>query len=167
MEKELPERKHPRLKNHDYSTSGLYFITICTQEMRCVLSEAVGRGLAPAAIHLKPYGKVAEEELLSLEKRFQCVSIKSYVIMPNHIHFIMLLNNETAGARPRPTVMDVICAYKSLTTRRCKTLHPIDKLFQTSFYEHIIHNREDYKETLKYIYNNPSNWYFDKMYSPQ
>ena len=47
-EKELPQRKHPRLDNYDYSSAGAYFVTICTQNRRCVLSRIVGRGLAPA-----------------------------------------------------------------------------------------------------------------------
>ena len=47
-EKELPQRKHPRLDNYDYSSAGAYFVTICTQNSRCVLSRIVGRGLAPA-----------------------------------------------------------------------------------------------------------------------
>ena len=46
-EKELPQRKHPRLDNYDYGSAGAYFVTICTQNRRCVLSRIVGRGLAP------------------------------------------------------------------------------------------------------------------------
>ena len=46
-EKELPQRKHPRLDNYDYGSAGAYFVTICTQNSRCVLSRIVGRGLAP------------------------------------------------------------------------------------------------------------------------
>ncbi len=54
--------------------------------------------------------------------------------------------------------MDVICAYKSLTTRKCKEIKPIDKLFQTSFHEHILRGREDYEETVRYIHENPMRW---------
>ncbi|MBQ8381960.1 MAG: hypothetical protein IJX47_02010, partial [Clostridia bacterium] len=68
---------------------------------------------------------------------------------------------------PRPTVMDVVCAYKSLTTRKCKEVKPIDKLFQTSFHEHILRGREDYEETVKYIYENPTRWYYDELYSEE
>jgi hypothetical protein len=74
------------------------------------------------------------------------------------------LNKEAAGASPCPTIMDVVCAYKSLTTRECKKNGFIDKLFQTSFYEHIIRNREDYDEIRRYIYENPIRWYFDELY---
>ena len=84
--------------------------------------------------------------------------------MPNHIHIIFVFTNETAGASPRPTVMDVVCAYKSLTTRECKKNGFLGKLFQTSFYEHIIRNNEDYSDIAKYIYENPAKWYYDELY---
>ena len=85
--------------------------------------------------------------------------------MPNHIHAILILGDETAGASPRPTLMDIVCAYKSLTTKECKKNGFVEKLFQTSFYEHIIRGQKDYEEIEKYIYENPSRWYYDEMYS--
>ena len=132
MENGMPKRKHPRLKSFDYSTPGAYFVTICTQNKRCLLSSIVGRGLAPAENHLTEYGKIAMEQLFLLEKRYDFLKIDQYVIMPNHVHVIFILS-QTAGASPRPTMTDIVCAYKSLTTRECKKVKPIDKLFQTSF----------------------------------
>ena len=164
---ELAKRKHPRLDHYDYSTAGAYFVTICTQNRRCLLFHVVGRGLAPAAWELTEYGKIAEEQLLLIEKRYPSIKIDKYVIMPNHIHFILVIANEAAGASPRPTVMDVVCAYKSLTTRKCKEVKLIDKLFQTSFHEHILRGREDYKETVKYICENPMRWYYDELFSEE
>ena len=165
MENELPKRKHPRLDHYDYSSSGAYFVTICTQNRRCLFSRIVGRGLAPAEIQYTEYGKIAEEQLLLLEKRYQTLKIDRYVIMPNHIHVILILDDNTAGASPRPTVMDVVCAYKSLTTRECKKVWSVEKLFQTSFYEHVIRGYEDYIEIAKYIDENPASWEDDKLYS--
>ena len=159
----LPKRKHPRLKEYDYSTPGAYFITICTRNRKCLLSHIVGRGLAPAEIQYTQYGEIAREQLRLLEDRFPNLKIDQYVIMPNHIHAIFILT-ETAGASPRPTVMDIVSAYKSLTTRACKKLHPIDKLFQASFYEHVIRGREDYSENAEYIMNNPKQWELDTLY---
>ena len=167
-EKKLPNRKHPRLNKFDYSSCGAYFVTICTQNRRCVLSRVVGRGLAPAetdGIEKTKYGEIAEKYLLLLETRFPFVKIDKYVIMPNHIHIVFALSNEAAGASPRPTIMDIICAYKSLTTIECKKNGLSDKLFQSSFHEHIIRGREDYEEIIKYIHENPSRWYYDELYS--
>ena len=166
MENGLPKRKHSRLDHYDYSTAGAYFITICTQNRRCLLSNIVGRGLAPAEIRYTAYGRIAQEQLLLLEQRYPSLKIDQYVIMPNHIHAILLLE-ETAGDSQRPTIMDIVCAYKSLTTRECKKVRPVDKLFQTSFYEHIIRGREDYEEIAEYIVNNPKQWELDKLYSKE
>ena len=166
MEKCLPERKHTRLRDYDYGTAGAYFVTICTQNRRCLLSRIVGRGLAPAEIQYTAYGEIAQEQLLLLEQRYPSLKIDQYVIMPNHIHAVLLLE-ETAGATVSPTIMDIVCAYKSLTTRKCKKAQPVDKLFQTSFYEHVIRNREDYNEIAEYIVNNPKQWELDRLYSKE
>ena len=169
-EKELPKRKHPRLDNYDYSSTGAYFVTICTQNRRCVLSRIVGRGLAPAkttAIEYTSLGEIAEKQLFLLADRYPYLTIDQYVIMPNHIHAILILNGETAGASPRPTLTDIVCTYKSLTTRECKKNGFREKLFQTSFYEHIIRSREDYEEIVKYIYENPIRWCYDELYTEE
>ena len=104
---ELPRRKHPRLKEYDYSKNGYYYITISTENNQPLLSR-VGRGLAPAAsgmeVCLYTNGIIAEEQLLSLENRYDYLKIDKYVIMPTHIHAIIILNGDTAGASPRPTL---------------------------------------------------------------
>ena len=169
-EKELPKRKHPRLDNYDYSSAGAYFVTICTQNRCCLLSRVVGRGLAPAettGIEYTAFGEIAEKQLFLLEDRYPYLAVDQYVIMPNHIHAIMILNSGAAGASPRPTITDIVCAYKSLTTRECKKNGFEGKLFQTSFYEHIIRSREDYKEIVKYICENPLRWYYDELYAEE
>ncbi len=92
------------------------------------------------------------------------MKIDQHVIMPNHIHAIFMIEENAAGASPRPTVMDMVSVYKSLTTRECKKISPIEKVFQTSFYEHVIRSREDYEEIAKYISENPIAWQTDSLY---
>ena len=168
---EFPQRKHARLENYDYSSSGACFVTICTQNRRCVLSRIVGRGLAPAetyGVEYTLFGEIAKQQLLLLEERYSDLTVDRYVIMPNHIHIVFILNQKTAGASPRPTIMDIVCAYKSLTTRECKKKGFCEKkMFQTSFYEHIIRGREDYETIVQYIYENPARWYYDEMYTEE
>jgi len=166
MNNGLPKRKHPRMEHYDYSTPGAYFITICTQHKRCLLSYIVGRGLAPAETQYTAYGQIAKEQLLLLEKRYPNLKVAQFVIMPNHIHAILCLA-ETAGASPRPTITDIVCAYKSLTTKECKRIQPIAKLFQTSFFEHVIRGQKDYDEIAQYILNNPKQWELDHLYSEE
>ena len=166
----FPKRKHPRLKNFDYGSDGAYFITICTKNRRCLLSHIVGRGLAPADtcnITYTPLGKIAETQLLLLESRFASLTVDQYVIMPNHIHAILVINNETAGASPRPTVMDIICAYKSLTTRECKRCGFQGQLFQSSFYEHVVRGPADYSKISEYIRENPLRWQEDTLFAEE
>ncbi len=166
MENKFPQRKHPRLKGFGYNVNGAYFITICVQDKKQLLSR-VGRGLAPAgeqALELTEYGKIAEEELLRLQERYPCVAVDQYVIMPNHIHIIFLYDEDAMEKDPRPTIMDVVCGFKSITTKRCKEILPIRKLFQTSFHDHVIRNREDYEKIRKYIYENPMKWEADCFY---
>ena len=104
MENKLPKRKHPRLNNFDYGANGAYFVTICTQNRRCVLSRiVVGRGLAPAeenGIEYTTLGRIAEQQLLLLQERYPRLTIGQYVIMPNHIHAIFILNDKAVGVNP-------------------------------------------------------------------
>ena len=94
----MEQRKHPRLKGYDYGQDGVYFITICTDKKKKVLSEIVGRGLAPAAVHLLPAGKIVSEELENLRTRFPILSIDRAAIMPNHIHLLLRVGG---GEPPR------------------------------------------------------------------
>ena len=155
---ELPKRKHPRLKNYDYSQPGYYYVTIHNEKGQPALS-TVGRGLAPAEarILLTAAGEIAQCQLFALEKRYPYVRIDKYVVMPTHIHAIIRLE---AGALPRPTLMDILCAYKSLTTRELNRIFvtPGQKRFQTSFFETVLRNEKAYRECWQYIENNPAKW---------
>ena len=175
--KEFPKRKPTRLKNFDYSSVGAYFVTICIRDRMHILSEivktdltaadktnrsAVGEGLAPPEItvKLKPCGEIVKEQLQLIEIRFQGVTVEDYIIMPDHIHAVIFLRGKAGGASPSPPVNDVICAFKSLTSRSCKQKYGIEKMFQRSFDEHIVRDREDYETRRKYIYENPKRWYY-------
>ena len=149
-EKELPKRKPTRLKNFDYSSAGAYFVTICIRDRMNILSEivktdltatdktnglAVGEGLAPPEItvKLKPCGEVVKEQLQLIEARFPSVTIEDYVIMPDHIHAVIFLHEKAGGASPSPTLDDVVCAFKSLTSRSCKQKFGRDVVFSSDF----------------------------------
>ena len=161
---DLPKRKSARLKGYNYSSPGAYFITICTHNRECILGNVVGQGLAPAETKLSQYGEIAKEQLSDLELRYESIKIDKYVIMPNHIHMIIIID-DTAGASPCPTISDVICSYKSLTTRICNdSTDRKQKIFQTSFHDHIIRGEKDYKEIWEYIDTNPIKWEVDCLY---
>ena len=157
----MEQRKHPRLKHYDYGQTGYYFITIAVARRQPVLAR-VGRGLAPAehpTVLLTPIGQIAESQLMDLPRRYPHIRIDRYTIMPDHIHMILHLG-ETAGASPRPTVPDIIGAYKSLTTRAVNQALRTsgNSLFQTSFYEHVIRSEASYVEICRYLDENPLKW---------
>ena len=180
QEKELPKRKSTRLKNFDYSSEGAYFVTICVRDRMHILSEivktdlaatdkinglAVGEGLAPPEITvtLKPCGEIVKEQLQLIETRFPSVTVEDYVIMPDHIHAVIFLHEQAGGASPSPTLDDIVCAFKSLTSRSCKKRFGIEKMFQRSSAEHIVRDKEDYETRRKYIYENPTRWYYKHL----
>ena len=123
---------------------------------------AVGEGLVPPEItvKLKPCGEIVKEQLQLIETRFPSVTVEDYVIMPAHIHAVIFLHGKVGGASPSPTLDDVICAFKPLTSRSCKQKYGIEKMFQRSSAEHIVRDREDYETRRKYIYENPKRWYY-------
>ena len=159
---EYPNRKTTRLKDFDYSRSGAYFITLCVQDRKPLLSRIpVGDG-SPEPV-LLPFGEIVKEQISVLQDRYRSLSIDHYVIMPNHIHILLRLNC-AGGASPSPTVSDIVCAFKSLTIKECKKVMPIDKLFQRSFYDHVIRDEFDYHVRWEYIERNPARWCEDSLY---
>lgn len=167
---ELHARKHPRLKGYDYSQNGAYFVTVCTKDKACILSRIVGRGLAPAEIVLTDLGALVEQQILALPGRYPFLTIINYVIMPNHIHIVMQFDRDMAGASPagvnmagaspRPTLSEVICAFKSLTVRFAG-----QKIWQTSFHDHIMREETDLLAHWRYIEDNASKWAEDDYYT--
>ena len=160
--KELPERKNLRLKNYDYSNDGYYFITICTHNRQNLLCNAtlVGQGLC--SCRLLAAGEIAQTELLELTKRYDHIRIDKYVIMPNHIHAIIAV--ERREQSPRPTIIDIICAYKSITSKRHNRTFKMKgrTLWQSRYYDHIIRNEAEYQQIWQYIDENPIRWDEDK-----
>ncbi len=98
---ELPKRKSIRLKDYDYSQNGEYFVTICIKDKLQLLwnvGATFGRPFIDN-VHLSEYGLIIEGELNKINNIYTpTVVIDKYVIMPNHIHLIIILRNVTDGA---------------------------------------------------------------------
>lgn len=138
---ELPKRKNLRLEKYDYSSIGAYFITICIKGRKKILS-SVGDD---AHIIPKEYGKIVEKYIKNNKE------VEKYVIMPDHIHLIIRIENGTMWASsPTKCISSIIRSIKTLTTKEIG-----HSIFQRSYYDHIIRNKEDYKEIWEYIENNP------------
>ena len=157
----FPKRKHPRLKKYDYSLPGYYYVTVHIEHNAPLLSRiTAGTQMEPPAVILTAHGVIVQRQLLGLEQRYENVIVDKYVIMPTHIHVILRLLETTAGASPRPTISEVVGAFKSLTTRECNRRFetPGKKLFQTSFYETVLRDEPIYQACWNYIEGNPAKW---------
>ena len=150
---ELPTRKPMRLSDYDYSSPGAYFVTVCTANRRCILSDiTVGAdALGGPRLQLTDAGIVVEKYILTTE-RMPGFHVEKYVIMPNHIHMILRIDNGPPRASA-PTVSDAVGAIKRLVNRRLG-----QDIWQRSFHEHVIRNENDYCEIAEYIDANPSKW---------
>ncbi len=152
-EQTLPQRKQTRLSNYDYSQQGTYYVTICTQGRKPVLSRIVGE---EAGIVLLPSGLVVEKYIKNAHE------VTKYVIMPDHIHMIVELDSgekweTTVHQRKRNRIASIVRSIKTLTTKEIGI-----SLFQRGYYEHVIRNQQDYDETWEYIDNNPRKWVLQK-----
>ena len=174
--KALPKRKDPRLKGFDYSKTGAYFLTICTQNRKNILSTIVGEG-SPLP-RLSPYGEIVDGWIQKIPEKYPEASVDCYVIMPNHIHILLsIVKDDGSGdlshtdgrGNPSPTADTVVGWLKYQATKEINKLRGSagDRIFQRSFFDHIVRNRDDYHEICKYIYENPVRWYYDKLYSEE
>ena len=88
----LPKRKPNRLPNYDYSQTGAYFITICAKEKRMLFGRVVGGGVLDAPqMRLSAYGKIVEQQMLTMAALYKNIRLEKYVVMPNHIHLWLLV----------------------------------------------------------------------------
>ena len=143
-------RKNPRLKNYDYSMEGYYFITICTKDKKHYFGEISNEEMIFSEI-----GKNAYKNMKNLEDKYQTVKIDKFVIMPNHIHLILIINEKT-----NLLVSNIIKKYKEWVTKQIG-----EAIWQKSYYDHIIRNEKDYFRIWEYIDENILKWSLDKYYS--
>jgi len=154
----LPQRKSPRLQGYDYSQSGAYFVTICVQKMQQVFGDIVDGDM-----QYNSWGQVAHDCWVQIPDHYSSVELDAFVIMPNHVHGILLLTPlEPPLTQKRVTLGRIIGAYKAAVTR---TIQPLSKLWQERYHDHIIRNTQDLSRIREYVVNNPLKWETDTYYS--
>ena len=147
---ELPKRKATRLPDYNYAEQNYYFITICTNEKKCIFGFAG---------NLNDYGKIALESIQSISQIYDGIFVDKYVVMPNHIHAIIAIEKENGVSLTR-----VVGQYKMTVTKRIHQNEKNVKVWQRSFHDHIIRNQDDYQRIWLYIHGNPQNWKKDCFY---
>ena len=165
---DLPKRKKNRLDDYDYSHNGAYFITICTRNHKEILCKIVGDGACDIPqINLSYFGKIADKYIRIMNSKYENICIPKYVIMPNHIHLIIRINDVKETVRrqapetvrrqaPNPTNA-IVPKFISLFKRYCNQ-EIGEKIWQRSYYDHIIRDQNDYNEIWEYIDTNPKKW---------
>ena len=144
----LPSRKQNRLSGYNYAENGAYFITICTKVKEKLMgSVSEGTTFLSASVQLSPLGRLAEKYLLKIAQ------LDHYVIMPNHVHLILLLEQSSVS------VPQIIRSWKTLVSKEAG-FSP----WQRSYYDHIIRNQRDYDRIRRYMEENPARWASDDYY---
>ena len=167
---QLPKRKSPRLKNYNYSTPGVYFVTICTHEHKQLLSNIVGAIHESPENRLTSYGYIVKNLIEGLSQRFN-IEINKYVIMPNHIHMIIIINDDEERAiresplQPHCALIEKVIGYlKMNTSKQIHLTYSEKKIWQRSYHDHIIRGEKDYRKIWEYIDTNVIRWEQDCFY---
>ena len=150
--KELPKRKRLRLQNYDYSSNGLYFVTICIKDKKPILSKIVGDDahIVPKKIVLKPYGIVVDKYIRRINDVYDNISVENYIIMPNHIHLLLFIDrytpNGTMWASSPTKVETVVRSLKTMVTKEIGF-----SMWQRSYNDEIIKNEKHFQSVWNYI----------------
>jgi putative transposase len=169
-------RRSIRLKEYDYAQCGTYFVTICTQHRECLFGDIVDGGM-----QLNEFGEIVRDECLKgIQEHFNNVSLDEYMVMPNHVHKIIIINSNCRGevASPslktrnpltkggetpplcHPTLGQIVAYYKYQSTKYINHIrnHPGMPVWQRNYYEHVIRNESEFHRIREYIINNPLHW---------
>jgi len=159
-----------RLKGWDYRAPAWYFVTIRTQNGRPYFGE-----VRDGVVHLAAPGVIAKSELCSLPSHYETVRIDSYVVMPNHVHSIIVIEGAHAHS-PHPDIVsfrshrrnsvqtkipslaNIVGGYKSGVARTCHAASFRAFAWQSRFYDHILRSDRTVDAVRRYISDNPKNW---------
>lgn len=159
---QIRERKQNRLAQYDYGREGCYFVTLCTQNRARLfeIEDTVGNGLC-AVPSTRQSNKIIHKGIKETQNKFENIKIDKYVIMPDHIHLIVTIEERHIGR----SLPDVMMFLKTMTTNeymrgvKAGILPAFEKkLWQKSYYDHVIRNQQDYNEVWEYVENNPNKW---------
>ena len=154
-----PRRRSIRLKGYDYSEAGAYFVTVVARDRFCLFSEIVeGR------VRLTSQGRLVANAWKWLEAQYSYVGLDEYVIMPNHLHgIIMIAADENSAPTRRKPLGRLVGAFKTVSTKQVNLSRgtPGSHLWQRNYYERVIRDEDELHSVREYIVNNPLQWDLD------
>jgi putative transposase len=173
-------RRSIRLKGYDYSTAGLYFVTVCTEKKVCLFGDVIDNEM-----RLNEAGQVVVQEWNALPERFPNVQLDCFVVMPNHMHGVIAIfpigKKGAASSAPTKVGAGIEEAKSGRTNappslgkimRAFKSISAIDvnkalareghQVWQRNYFEHIIRGGDDLDRVRRYIIENPWHWENDE-----
>jgi REP element-mobilizing transposase RayT len=150
-----------RLKNWNYASAGWHFITICTKNRELFFGDVKTGDMVLSAT-----GEIVSEEWLKAEEIRSNVDLDEWIVMPNHVHGIIVLTHTIAstskGKLKANSASSIIGQFKSACTKRiwASGLNSFD--WQPRFYDEIIRSKTQLTNIRQYIANNPLKWELDK-----
>ena len=170
------DRRSIRLKGYDYSRAGAYFVTISARNRQCLFGK-----IQDGEIVLNAFGEVVREEWLKTAILRSAVTLDTFVVMPNHFHGIIAITTSGEAAvgrgtaRRAPTterygrpvsgsIPTIIRSFKSAVTRRINEMRktPGARVWQRSYYEHVLRNDDELDRVRRYVADNPLKWEMDQ-----
>jgi REP element-mobilizing transposase RayT len=165
-----PSRRTTRLHRYEYSQAGAYFVTLCIEQRQSLL----GR-ITDGQIHLSPAGTMVAGVWSRLAQYYP-VEGDAFVVMPNHLHGILVLEEGARGERDGVTVPTSSMSLSTIIQRfKTFTMHEYGhgvatgewpryqgRLWQHRFHEHVVRNERDLDAIREYIANNPRQWQMDR-----
>ena len=171
-----PQKHHRisiRLKGYDYLQAGAYFVTLVAYQRDCLFGE-----IRDAKMVLNDFGTIADECWRAIPGHFEHVELGAYVVMPNHVHGVIVINDMGDGMgrgaamlrpyddNPHPHKINVkpgslgaiVRSFKSAVSYRINKEYNATGIWQRNYYEHIIRNDKDLQRITDYIETNPLRW---------
>ena len=171
-------QKQYRYKGYDYSQDGFYFVTICAKNREMFFGDVIA-----GKTRLSEIGKIAEKIWLEIPDHFPFVKLDRFIIMPNHIHGIIQIDNEnyncnrgnytntninknngsTFGHVTPKSLSVIIGSFKSVTTKIMNSeFHETGFSWQARFHDRIIRNEDELNRIRQYIIDNSEKWELDR-----
>ena len=166
----IKSARHP---NWDYGSNAAYFVTVCTKNRQHYF------GVCSTTMQLSEIGEIAHRYWIEIPNHFPFVKLDAFVVMPNHVHGILIISGNNAVETPKlgvstkpggknpkwnPGNLGVILnQYKRICTINARKIHA-DYGWQSRFHDHIIRDNDEFERIRQYIINNPLNWKNDDFF---
>ncbi len=167
--REIHHRRSSRLPGYDYSQAGMYFVTICTNQKECLFGEIID-----GEMRLNECGEIVGKRWNEIPLHYPNVKLDECVIMPNHVHGIIALeNSRLVGAQHAAPLQNInvapgslgaiVRSFKSAVTKRINEIGSMTgiTIWQRNYHEHIIRDEKSLNQIREYIVNNPAQWEMD------